>query len=594
MEQQNYKLEAALSYRARGIAVIPVRLSGKNKVPIIPWTEFQGRLPSEEEIKGWWKRWPKAEVGAVTGKISNLAVIDFEKDAKPLNLPDTVTAQSGGGGIHKYFQYPKQRTLKSFVKVWPLTDIRADGGIIVMPPSGHWSGGTYKWLKGFEEIELAEFPEYLLDLIEEKRNAPALAAKVTGVPDGFRNDSAASMAGTLLRNYPPKDWEPFCWPLLQGWNEKNAPPLAETELRKTFDSVQRLETGRRNLSPQNSSPFSEPENPSKFEAALWQDFCRQSDPPEQWRVEGVIPIEGLGILASPAGEKKTWLAMSMAASIANGTPFLNYFPVTPGRVWYIEDEMPKRELRRRGRQLGLDNTKEKVWLTKLDSMHMNSQYAASQIIDFIKQNEIKMVFVDTFRAVAGGLKEEDAGEVRRFFNLYKPLKDMGVFMLFLDHTRKLTTFDGFEPKLDQIFGSQDKRGCVESILMIRSPDRSNEISVYHRRCRMAPEQEPFKAVMGNVTGEDDKTLTILNFAGAPDRAANKKAEAMEAILSILKDGERMRKELLEILQARNIHERTASEALRELDKTERIQTTKVSRENLYSIPSTAAKTNTDT
>ena len=588
MNEVNKKFEAALAYQARDIAVVPIKLEGNKKRPYVKWKDFQKRLPTEQEIRGWWKLWPNAEVGAVTGLISNLAVIDFEKGAKMLELPDTVTAESGGGGIHKYFRYPK-RGLKSPIKVWPLTDIRADGGIIVMPPSGHHSGGNYKWIQGFDEIELAEFPEHLLDLIDEQKNLKSLDLAVLGVDDGVRNETATSMAGTLLRNYLPQDWEPFCWPLLQGWNKNNKPPADEPEFRKTFESIKQAETLRRQSLPAGADI----QAPVTLKPVLWKDFCSQADPAKQWLVEGLIPAEGVGILASPAGEKKTWFILALAVNVADGTPFLNHFPVTQGAVMYIENEMPESELRKRGRQLGLDSTKEPVWLVKLDG-HMNSPEAAAKIIKFAQQNKVKLIIADTFRALAGGLKEEDAGEIRAFFNLYKPLKDMGVFLIFLDHTRKLQTFDGFEPKLDQIFGSQDKKGCTESILMIRSPGRSKDISVYHLRCRIAIEQEPFKATIEDVVGEYGKIQTVLNFAGAPDHVANKKEEAVGAILSIIQNEQRSRKQLLELLLARNIKERNASEALREMEKDGRIIATRDGREKVYSISGSVAETGTVT
>jgi hypothetical protein len=56
--------QAALENISRGWSVIPVRFTGSiedRKKPLLPsWTEYQKRIPTEAEVKGWWKRWPSA------------------------------------------------------------------------------------------------------------------------------------------------------------------------------------------------------------------------------------------------------------------------------------------------------------------------------------------------------------------------------------------------------------------------------------------------------------------------------------------------------------------------------------------------------
>ena len=318
-------LDVALGYLAYGWSVIPAN----NKTPSVKWEEFQHRLPTKEEVRRWWKQSPNANIAVVTGKISNLAAIDFEKGAKFLELPDTVTAESGGGGIHKFFQYPKSRELKSTTKVWALTDIRAEGGIIILPPSRHPSGGTYNWIKNPNEVELAEFPEHLLDLIADQKNKKSFDEIALGVEDGTRNETAASVSGKLLRHLPIENWN-MGYELLKAWNERNQPPLPLADLDKTFNSIKQTELNRRQLQgiqtmPENNGLWDE-------ETVLWSDFCQQQDSGPRWRVDGLIPISGLGILAAPAGEKKTWFALDMARSISDGTPFLGQFKTLAGRV----------------------------------------------------------------------------------------------------------------------------------------------------------------------------------------------------------------------------------------------------------------------
>jgi hypothetical protein len=66
----------AVSYLGRGWVPIPLTPHGKE--PLISRKEYQKRLPTAEEVRGWWKRWPDANIGNVTGSVSGLVVIDLD------------------------------------------------------------------------------------------------------------------------------------------------------------------------------------------------------------------------------------------------------------------------------------------------------------------------------------------------------------------------------------------------------------------------------------------------------------------------------------------------------------------------------------
>ena len=109
------------------ISVIPV---GKNKIPLILWKEFQTRFATEEEITDWFEKFDDPQIGFVTGKISNLTVVDIEKGGDPSFLPqDTTIISTGGGGFHYYYEYEEGINNKARIK--ELVDIRGEGGYVV-------------------------------------------------------------------------------------------------------------------------------------------------------------------------------------------------------------------------------------------------------------------------------------------------------------------------------------------------------------------------------------------------------------------------------------------------------------------------------
>jgi hypothetical protein len=148
-----------------GFRVFPLYEGSKH--PAVAWgTEASDDL---EQIEEWARRWPNANVAAVTGAASNLIVIDVDvKDNAPgfksmdalrqrkRLLPPGPMATTPTGGRHLYFRNTigirnAQGMTKSGRGLGPGIDIRAEGGMIVLPPtrirkSEDYPGGSYRWI----------------------------------------------------------------------------------------------------------------------------------------------------------------------------------------------------------------------------------------------------------------------------------------------------------------------------------------------------------------------------------------------------------------------------------------------------------------
>ena len=145
--EQSERFKAVLEYCRAGYSVIPV---GDNKKPLVAWKDFQSRCATEAELLGWWMTWPGANIGIVTGKISNLTVIDLDSREAVAKmeekLPDAFVCPIAGtprGGRHYYFPY--ENWLKTCAGYLPGVDIRSDGGYVVAPPS-MIPTGVYEWI----------------------------------------------------------------------------------------------------------------------------------------------------------------------------------------------------------------------------------------------------------------------------------------------------------------------------------------------------------------------------------------------------------------------------------------------------------------
>lgn len=217
----NELLSAALKYAAWGWHVVPLHNPTKNgcscrrkecidsngKHPRIDgWTKNCTIDP--EVINSWWDQWPDANVGIVTGKISNLVVFDVdprnggdETVASLGEIPETVQCLSGGGGTHDYYLYPDKEVKSTKNELGDGIDIQSDGRMVVAPPSLHHSGRKYQWEIEHdpEDFKQIVFPECLR--VQEIRNdAPKLAPAIENkIPQKSRNKTLTSVAGTMRR-----------------------------------------------------------------------------------------------------------------------------------------------------------------------------------------------------------------------------------------------------------------------------------------------------------------------------------------------------------------------------------------------------------
>jgi hypothetical protein len=245
---------AALDYRRLGWSVIPLR--PKEKVPKLPWQEFQDRRADEEEIRAWFKRWPKANLGVVTGPVSGLVVLDVDPrhgGEESLRtwierhglLPTTPEAETGGGGRHLYFA-TRDPELGNRVAVVSGIDLRGRGGMIVAPPSIHPSGRPYVWKQGHAptELPLAPLPQWLHDRLSARmsgRGHPLAywrSLARSGVEEGQRNNTIASFAGHLLWHGVEPE---IALELLLSWNRTRCrPPLDDEEVARVVASIAKL------------------------------------------------------------------------------------------------------------------------------------------------------------------------------------------------------------------------------------------------------------------------------------------------------------------------------------------------------------------
>jgi putative DNA primase/helicase len=258
MSDSNKLLDAALAYARRGLVVFP--LSGK-----VPFANTHGHLDAsmdESVVRGWWKKWPNANVGLPTGSINGFFVIDGDGPegrasrekliAKHGPLPETYTVRTGrdDGGLHEYLEQPiGVRTISDDGFLGLKFDVKGDGGYVCAPPSIHPDTGREYTVTHNGNPAVA--PSWLLALVRrDTAKQKSASAKTSGekIPKGKQDKWLASRAGLYLSRGDSA--ETIEKKLLIDYHDNCAPPHDnEKKVRQVARSIAKYPEGELDQSP---------------------------------------------------------------------------------------------------------------------------------------------------------------------------------------------------------------------------------------------------------------------------------------------------------------------------------------------------------
>lgn len=162
--------------------MIPLR--PRSKEALIKWTEYQTRLPTQEELSQWFTS-STANIAIVTGLLSNIVVIDADGPIgkawlKTKNLTSPITALTGHG-LQLVFRHPGPgiKVCNSASEVAPGIDVRGDGGYIVAAPSIHPNGRRYTWARAITVSTVKDLPSLPTWLLTRLTSTPLPTAQPT-------------------------------------------------------------------------------------------------------------------------------------------------------------------------------------------------------------------------------------------------------------------------------------------------------------------------------------------------------------------------------------------------------------------------------
>lgn len=206
---KNDLLEAAIKYLEMGYSVIPLRPGDKR--PMVKWETFQKERPTRSMLVSWWGNEPKANIGIVTGAISNLCVLDcdsqeaYQKVSDCINGENPPTSKTPRGGRHVYCSHEEGISVGSDPE--KKIDWRGEGGYIVAPPSRRSDGASYEWVVPLDGRATPKLFIYIINKlnirIEKSLHVEAPAGRLQRSPaffsEGRRDNDLFHIANCLIK-----------------------------------------------------------------------------------------------------------------------------------------------------------------------------------------------------------------------------------------------------------------------------------------------------------------------------------------------------------------------------------------------------------
>jgi len=235
-------VDTALALATKGKPIFPV---AQNKKPLVEWKPYQERIPTSQEVKEWWGKWPDANIGMATGHLSGWVIIDCDSEEAANRFieeypeaKDTLQVQTGRGK-HYYFEFEEGIRNDAGKLLGLGIDIRGEGGFVIIPSSIHANGKPYRWLNKIKPIKLPDkLREILISRSKDGDQPKTLPPAIEGtIRVGERNPTLTSLAGTMRRRGMSES------AILAALREENATkcesPLEDSELECIAKSVAR-------------------------------------------------------------------------------------------------------------------------------------------------------------------------------------------------------------------------------------------------------------------------------------------------------------------------------------------------------------------
>ncbi len=314
----------------------------------------------------------------------------------------------------------------------------------ILAQTGHTAGLTpppdrAAWDGPLEDIDEAQTEARLQEILGE---GGALARRWGGDSDGLEDQSrsgrdfavigALSRAGMSFSEIVHLLVHHYGQPsaAVEDWNDGN-----ERQMRRAYARARKV-TAEEEFEPVEISTPGSPEGGGKVDWIEEADLVLP-DLNEFWRVDGVVPLQGVGVVYGSPGSGKSFICMDLALSIATGRPWAGK-DLEPCEVVYVSSEGGKRAAVNRmvgWRQAhGVEDTSR----LHCASANFNLVGGATSFLEALAERSVRpgLVVIDTLNQNYVG-DENSSLEMSKFVGATKAIqRRLNCFVLVIHHSGK--------------------------------------------------------------------------------------------------------------------------------------------------------------
>ena len=439
---------------------------------------FKDATCDAEQIREWWKQWPDANVGIVTGTASGFVALDVDprhegnESLEQLELefgklPNGPCVRTGGGGEHRLFSHPGF-AVNSKIGLRPGLDFKGDGAYVVGVGSNHVSGRRYLWeyRKKPSDIALPPIPSWLLELLRDQK--PAATQFEKSIPEGFRNTTLASLGGVMRRRgASPQAIEAA---LLEDNSLRCHPPLEDVEVRSIARSIGRYAPGDDGILSASSRNVEQAERKLKFRTG--KQIAEETPIDVPWIVPRWVVAGGITEIDGKIKLGKTTFITDMVYCVLNGLPFLGQTTSRTKVIYLTEQHIVSfRAAMKRANLLGYKDFSVLSWT---DTLGIPWPSVVSATIDECKKRKAALLIIDTLGQFSGlaGDSENNAGDALKALRPLQQAAKENIAVIIVRHERKSGGTVG-----DSGRGSSAFSGAADIVMSVRRPEGNQAASV---------------------------------------------------------------------------------------------------------------------
>ncbi|MGI8784617.1 MAG: AAA family ATPase [Acidobacteriota bacterium] len=216
-------------------------------------------------------------------------------------------------------------------------------------------------------------------------------------------------------------------------------------------------------------------------------------PELRWKIQPLIPENGIGFLSAPPKDGKSLLATDLVIHLAqslvsDSLKWLGHFKCEKSKVLYIAREDPARRIKERAVELnggygfgpiplGAVSFLIRDRFNLLEASHVDWLYRQ------VKEQGFDFLIFDVLNRMIPGLDELSAKDMAVMVTVLEQInRDLGVTMLLIDHTRKpqgpRAGRNKQEPNPFDLKGSVAKYGCADYMICLARTEQDGRLQVY--------------------------------------------------------------------------------------------------------------------